>query len=68
MADVMVESSMAFYDQDKDGKLNYDEFLNFAADSLEIATLLESFSQPTRLDSPWAELVLSPRQTETGTQ
>jgi len=56
MADVMVESAMAFYDQDKDGKLNYEEFLNFAADSLEIATLLETMEKPTRLDSPWAGL------------
>ena len=42
-----------FYDTDKDGKLNMNEFRHFAEDSYEIAMMLESWKEPERIDAPW---------------
>ena len=53
ISDVMVETAMAFYDTDKDGKLNMNEFRHFAEDSYEIAMMLESWKEPERIDAPW---------------
>jgi Ca2+-binding EF-hand superfamily protein len=56
ISEAMIDTAMTFYDTDEDGKLNLQEFIHFASDSLEIDMLLESLTSPTRVDAPWRSL------------
>ena len=56
ISDTMVETAMLFYDQDGDGKLNYEEWHAFALDSVEVDMLLESWKQPIQ-NAPWLCLI-----------
>jgi Ca2+-binding EF-hand superfamily protein len=58
ISDPMVDSAMAFYDRDNDGKLNYKEWSQFAMDSLEIELLLNTLDSPTKMNVPWSGLIL----------
>ena len=64
ISDPMVDTAMSFYDKDKDGKLNYEEWCNFALDSVEIDVLIQTWESPLRHDSPWSGMSIKAKKDE----